>query len=103
MRPAESMQWQPMETAPKDGTRIIVVTRASEQGPSDVDVVRWIKPRSHGEHCWTSFDSDENCAIIYDEWELAHWMPLPSGLPPYKTPDLASKLPEPPEGDGSGI
>jgi hypothetical protein len=50
-----------------------------------------------------STDLDEDCAIIYEDWEVAHWMPLPSWAPPFKTPDLASKLPEPPEIDGSGI
>jgi hypothetical protein len=99
----EREQWRPMTTAPKDGTRIIVVIRASEQGSSDIDVVRWAKPKSHGEYCWTSVDSDQNCAVIYDEWEVAHWMPLPAWSPPFKTPGLAAKLPEPPEGDGSGI
>lgn len=103
MRPTEQEQWRPMETAPKDGRRIIVVIRASEQGASDVDVVRWAKPKTHGEYCWMATDSDENCAVIYDEWEVAHWMPLPAWAPPFKTPDLASKLPELPEGDGSGI
>jgi hypothetical protein len=96
--------WQPMATAPKDGTRIIVVTRATEQGASDVDVVRWAKPKSLGDYCWMSTDLDQNCAVIYEEWEVANWMPLPSWSPPYKTPDLASKLPEAPlDADGSGI
>jgi hypothetical protein len=103
MQPTEPEQWRSMESAPKDGTRIIVVIRASEQGASDVDVVRWAKPKAHGEYCWVATDSELNFAIIYDEWEVAHWMPLPSWAPPYKTPDLASKLPELPEGDGSGI
>jgi hypothetical protein len=104
MRPTEPEQWRPMESAPQDGTRIIVVVRASEQGASDVDVVRWAKPKSYGEYCWVATDSDLNFAVIYDNWELAHWMPLPAWAAPFKTPDLASRLPEPPpEGDGSGI
>ena len=57
MRPTEKEQWRPMATAPKDGTRIIVVIRASEQGASDVDVVRWAKPKSHSEYCWMATDS----------------------------------------------
>ncbi|MGP0061888.1 MAG: hypothetical protein ACLPID_21705 [Beijerinckiaceae bacterium] len=97
-------QWRPMATAPKDGTRIIVLTRATEQGPSDVDVVRWTKPPNLGDYCWTATDSDHSCTIIYDNWEVAYWMPMPSGMAPYKTPHLASKLPPPPEEeDGSGI
>jgi hypothetical protein len=50
-----------------------------------------------------STDSDQDCEIIYDDWEVANWMPLPAWSPPYKTPGLAAKLPEAPEGDGSGI
>jgi hypothetical protein len=104
MDSTDSQQWRPMATAPKDGTRIIVVIRATEQGPSDVDVVRWAKPPNLGDYCWTSTDSDHSCTIIYDNWEVANWMPMPSGMPPYKTPQLASKLPPPPEEkDGSGI
>jgi hypothetical protein len=103
MRPTEPEQWRPIESAPKDGTRIIVVIRASEQGTSDVDVVRWAKPKSHSEYCWVATDSDLSFAVIYDDWEVSHWMPLPSWASPFRTPDIASRLPEPPEGDGSGI
>jgi hypothetical protein len=103
MSPVETGQWQPMATAPKDGTRIIVVTRATEQGTSDVDVVRWMKPKSFGEYCWVATDSDQECIVMYDDWEVASWMPLPSWSPPYKTPGLAAKLPDPPEAEGSGI
>jgi len=103
MSSVETAQWQPMATAPKDGTRIIVVTRATEQGPSDVDVVRWAKPKSHSEFCWVSTDSGQDFVVIYDEWEVANWMALPSWSPPYKTPGLAARLPEPPEAEGSGI
>ena len=50
--------WRPMESAPKDGSRILVVIRASEQGPSDVDVVRWARPpRNRADDCWISTDS----------------------------------------------
>lgn len=104
---ATEMAWRPMTSAPKDGTRIIVVIRASEQGPADVDVVRWAKTKGMGEACWTSTDSSYDCAVVYEDWEVANWMPLPSSMPPVKTPGLASRLPEfpqaGPETDGSGI
>jgi hypothetical protein len=103
MESAYLEKWLPMASAPKDGTRIIVATRATEQGPSDVDVVRWMKPPHFSDYCWTSTDSDHSCTIMYEDWEITHWMPMPAALPPYKTPDLASKLPPPPEEDGSGI
>lgn len=96
--------WKPMARAPKDGSRILVVIRASEQGPSDVDVVRWGRPKRSGDDCWVSTDSSHDCAIIYEEVELAFWMPLPSTIAPVRTPDLASRLPEvPEETGGSGI
>ena len=97
-------KWLPMASAPKDGSRIIVLTKATEQGPSDVDVVRWMKPPHFGDYCWTSTDSDHTCTIMYDDWEVTHWMPMPAALPPYKTPSLVMMLPPAPEeGDGSGI
>lgn len=102
-----SEKWRPMSAAPRDGSRILVVIRASEQGPSDVDVVRWTQGRRTGEPCWMSSDSTHDCAIIYEDWEVAYWMPLPTGLPAVRTPDLAARLPAfPHDGEeigGSGI
>lgn len=106
MAATDTGDWRAMSSAPKDGSRIIVVIRASEQGPADIDVVRWDKPRRSGEACWTSTDSSADCAIVYEDWEVAYWMPLPSSMPTVKTPDMASRLPELPSGleiGGSGI
>ncbi len=103
----DTPRWRPMITAPKDGTRIIVVIRQSEQGPADIDVVRWGQPRRSADACWTSTDSSHDCAIMYDDWEVANWMPLPSTMPGVRTPDMASRLPAfPRDGEeigGSGI
>lgn len=103
----DAPRWRPMITAPKDGTRIIVVIRQSEQGPADVDVVRWAQPRRTAEPCWTSTDSTHDCPIMYDNWEVAHWMPLPSTMPGVRTADMAARLPAFPragqEIGGSGI
>ncbi len=99
--------WQRMASAPKDGSRILASIRSTEQGPTEVDVVRWSKPNRANDPCWTSTDSSYDCAIMYEDWELAFWMPLPSGLPIVKTPGLAARLPAAPETsdefDGSGI
>ena len=107
MNAVDMGKWRKMASAPKDGSRIIVVIRASEQGPADVDVVRWDKPRRATDECWVSSDSSADCAIIYEEWEVAFWMPLPSSMPTVKTPDMASRLPDFPrdgqEIGGSGI
>ena len=104
---SETGQWKPMADAPKDGSRILVVIRASEQGPADVDVVRWAQSKRAADHCWLSTDSSHDCAIVYDDWEVAFWMPLPSSLPGVKVPGLAARLPTIPKAGeeigGSGI
>ena len=72
-------EWQDMELAPRDGTRILVMIRESEQGPAEVDVARW--GRSRAGESWIASDSDHDCAIVYTDADLAYWMPLPSPLP----------------------
>lgn len=99
-------QWLPMTSAPKDGSRIIVVIRASEQGPADVDIVRWGRSIRAGDSRWMSTESTHDCEIVYDDWEVARWMSLPSSVAPVRTPTLARGLPAIPddvEGGGSGI
>ena len=104
MADAMTDRWREMTSAPKDGSRILAVIRASEQGASDVDVVRWQTPKRGAESCWTSTDSSHDCPIFYDDWEVAFWMPLPSTMAPVRTPGLAASLPEAPkEYGGSGI
>ena len=106
MSEAAGLTWQPMAKAPKDGTRILVTIRSTEQGDAEVDVVRWNKPSRDGDFCWMSTDSSRDCPIAYENWELAFWMPLPSGMPLVRTPGLAAQLPPAPkseEFDGSGI
>lgn len=73
--------WQDMGSAPKDGTRVLVEVRASEQGPAEVDVARWARPDRAAEACWIAADSDPGCVIAYAEVELLGWMPLPAPLP----------------------
>jgi len=38
---ANTGEWRSMESAPKDGTAVLASVRASEQGPAEIDVVRW--------------------------------------------------------------
>ena len=52
MTEVDFADWQPIATAPRDGTRILVALRASEQGPAEVDVARWAKPEPSGDACW---------------------------------------------------
>jgi hypothetical protein len=69
-----------MRTAPKDGTRILVTVRESEQGAAEVDVVKWASPDKDSEYGWLATDSDPEAKIVYGEPELAAWMPLPSAV-----------------------
>jgi hypothetical protein len=106
MNDAAALTWHSMAKAPKDGSRILVSIRSTEQGPAEVDVVRWSKPRKDEDFCWMSTDSSHDCPIAYENWELSSWMPLPSWMPPVRMPGLASQLPAAPkfeESAGSGI
>jgi hypothetical protein len=102
---ADLGEWKPIDTAPKDGTLVLVAIRESEQGPAQVDVARWAKPVRGNEKCWVSAESAPDCAIIYAEGELAFWMSLPTSVPRLRSGAIASSsLPlVPGEIEGSGI
>jgi hypothetical protein len=74
-------EWQELASAPRDGTRVLVMIRASEQGPAEVDVARWARPDRSQEACWIAADSDHDCAIVYADSDLEGWMALPSPMP----------------------
>lgn len=98
-----SGEWRSMASAPRDGTRILVAIRATEQGPAEVDVVRWWS-RPSSESGWLATDSDAAAPITYAEAELSSWMPLPSVLPRLRSsrpPDGPSYSAD--EIDGSAI
>ena len=40
--------WWHMTNAPRDGSRILVTVRSSEQGPAEVDVAYWAKADQYG-------------------------------------------------------
>ncbi len=98
-------EWQPMATAPRNGSRLIIAIRAGEQGAAEVDVVRWGTAKRGDIVCWISTDSSHDCTILYHEAEVAFWMALPSSMPFSRTPGMAALLPAvpPTEADGSGI
>jgi hypothetical protein len=59
----EAKQWQPIETAPKDGTRILLFTKM--YGPST----------GH----WDAFNGSWVLhSVLNSEAEITHWQPLPT-------------------------
>jgi hypothetical protein len=75
------MTWQPIETAPKDGTRVLVYGvplsyDGSDYGePAGISVAEYVSHNNAGtEKAW--YLPDYYC---YDtSYEATHWMPLPS-------------------------
>jgi hypothetical protein len=98
--------WRSMESAPRDGARVLVAIRPTEQGPAEVDVVRWGSPNPGVDACWIAIDSDPEALVTYAEAELTWWMPMPMPLP--RAPGSGRPVPptpppEPDEMEGSGI
>jgi hypothetical protein len=98
-------KWAPMATAPRDGTLVLVAVHASEQGPAEVDAVRWAKSARSGEESWVANDSDPFARIVYSEGELSGWLPLPTQMPELRSARAAPEKskPGPDESDGAGI
>lgn len=99
----EPERWRHISGAPRDGSRILVTVRSSEQGPAQVDVAYWSHGDRYGAEGWRASNSSPGCIIEYAEPELKCWMPMPSANPG------RSFTPSPWEGedtrelDGSGI
>lgn len=66
-----------MNSAPKDGSRILVTVRSSEQGSAEVDVAYWSRADQFGMEGWRAVDSHPGQVIAYADPELKCWMPLP--------------------------
>jgi hypothetical protein len=68
------MDWQPIETAPKDGTEVLLVRNGSFR-----QIGSWRKPCQQadgyrvndGEPCWVGYSAEKRVP------EPTHWMPLP--------------------------
>jgi hypothetical protein len=69
---------QPIETAPKDGTAILVCVAGYEPA-----VAKWCPDRKRLEKIFAEEFSEEETWKLYkdetktDVWDLTHWMPLP--------------------------
>lgn len=77
-------QWRPIETAPDDGTRILMWWR----GCSSPSVGAWEVDDGFDDHPdgWVSpsegFRSDGDQCIPINQEDCTHWMPLPLPPPP---------------------
>ena len=74
----EQPRWRHMSSAPKDGSRILVTVRPSEQGPAEVDVAYWARADQFGIEGWRAADSHPGQIVSYADPELKCWMPLPT-------------------------
>ena len=93
----------PIATAPRDGSLVRVALRASEQGPAELDTVRWSKSASTGQEGWVAFDSDPEARVVYSDSELAYWLPLPSQNAPARPRRKAKPAGRDDESDGFAI
>jgi hypothetical protein len=69
------MTWQPIETAPKDGTRIILFLPSRYSFPAMVTIGLWFEDFLPGRNGWSYCEVDEIGQFI--EEPITHWMPLP--------------------------
>lgn len=105
---SEPTGWRHMQNAPKDGSRILVTVRPSEQGPAEVDVAYWSRADQFGIEGWRAADSYPGHVIGYADPELKCWMPLPRANAGQDATSVAD-MPAPWEGEdaeelfGSGI
>ena len=69
------VEWQPIETAPKDGTKILVNGKFNS-------VIAWFGAdpnNGNEEEEWLSGDGDDfSCGYYYTPVDPTHWMPLPN-------------------------
>lgn len=74
----QSQQWQPIETAPKDGTAFLAVSQEHIKSDWLPDMVEW------ADGGWVYTDN-------YNEYlfTLSHWMPMPSL--PLPAPPMSDK------------
>ena len=99
----EPGSWRQMRTAPKDGSRILVTIRPSEQGPGAVDLVYWSNADRFGGEAWRSSDSVPGRVVEYAEPEVKCWMPMPQANVDQMTFPSAWEGKDEEELDGSGI
>ena len=74
------MEWQPIETAPRDGTAIVIVVRYVTA--SEAYTARW----DEIENVWRRRSESEHSGFVEFEYDFMclGWMPLPE--PPKQAP-----------------
>jgi hypothetical protein len=72
-------EWQPIDTAPKDGTRIILWLPVEDVAISGF--WEWVEPeRIDGHQLYSGFYDwfvDNDYVIFDSEYRPTHWMPMP--------------------------
>jgi hypothetical protein len=68
---AAQPKWQPIETAPKDGTGILGFLGSASPFRDSSQACYWFKARGQGD--WRSYRYPDGFVIVYP----THWMPLP--------------------------
>lgn len=68
--PAVANSWMPIETAPKDGTPILVLKKGFHPA-----VARWLEGQWMTANAEANYSNGNPC---YLEWNLTHWQPLPA-------------------------
>ena len=71
-RAVDSPTWLPIETAPKDGTRVLVFDKSWCGGRSRCEVSSWLPYKRCDGDVWAERGSWSGVSIA------THWMPLPS-------------------------
>ncbi len=100
-------EWQPIETAPRDGTHVLVCQAEDVDGnPIAADLEAWgLFVQVAG---WWEDDEDEAAAATAGDWmvycslvqepslhfEPSHWSPLPPGPGAADLPEIPSEDPE---------
>lgn len=74
------MEWQPIETAPKDGRRCLVI---NDRG---IFAVEWDSDWFSSDGWWLCVDGKHNDSPLRGETPT-HWMPLPAS-PLASSPDV---------------